>query len=387
MMIRATRPTVHALQPSLIRKLSNAAIGRKDVIPLWFGEPDLPTPSFIREAAKAAIDAGQTFYQANLGMRELRQALVDYMNQLHGADFGIDNIAVTPSGMSAVAAALQCIIAEGDGVVAPAPVWPNLPAVAEILGAKTARVPLRPVDGRWSLDLDELFAACKPNTRALLLNSPNNPTGWMLEDEEQQAILDFCRRRGIWLIADEVYNRIVYDRACAASFADKVTDEDRFIIINSFSKSWAMTGWRLGWLTAPKSLAPSLEMVTEFNFSCIFAPTQIAGIAALQEGEPFIQSSIERYRTALDAVMAAFDGLPRVACPLPAAAFYAFFTVEGVDDSFAFARRLLDESGVGLAPGAAFGPEGEGYLRLCFAADADRLERALRRMKPLLASP
>ena len=387
MMIRATRPTVHALQPSLIRKLSNAAIGRKDVIPLWFGEPDLPTPSFIREAAKAAIDAGQTFYQANLGMHELRQALVDYMNQLHGADFGIDNIAVTPSGMSAVAAALQCIIAEGDGVVLPAPVWPNLPAMAEILGAKTVRVPLRPVGGRWSLDMDELFAACKPNTRALLLNSPNNPTGWMLEDEEQQAILDFCRRRGIWLIADEVYNRIVYDRTCAASFADKVTDEDRFIIINSFSKSWAMTGWRLGWLTAPKSLAPSLEMVTEFNFSCIFAPTQIAGIAALQEGEPFIQSSIERYRTALDAVMTAFDGLPRVACPLPAAAFYAFFTVEGVDDSFAFARRLLDESGVGLAPGAAFGPEGEGYLRLCFAADADRLERALRRMKPLLASP
>ena len=387
MMIRATRPTVHALQPSLIRKLSNAAIGRKDVIPLWFGEPDLPTPSFIREAAKAAIDAGQTFYQANLGMRELRQALVDYMNQLHGADFGIDNIAVTPSGMSAVAVALQCIIAEGDGVAAPSPVWPNLPAIAEILGAKTVRVPLRPVGGRWSLDLDELFAACKPNTRALLLNSPNNPTGWMLEDEEQQAILDFCRRRGIWLIADEVYNRIVYDRICAASFADKVTDEDRFIIINSFSKSWAMTGWRLGWLTAPKSLAPALEMVTEFNFSCIFAPTQIAGIAALQEGEPFIQSSIERYRTALEVVMTAFDGLPRVACPLPAAAFYAFFTVEGVDDSFAFARRLLDESGVGLAPGAAFGPEGEGYLRLCFAADADRLERALRRMKPLLASP
>ncbi len=385
MMIRADRPTVHALQPSLIRRLSDAAIGRKDVIPLWFGESDQPTPPFIRDAAKAAIDAGQTFYQPNLGMRELRQALVDYMNQLHGADFAVDSITVTPSGMSALATALQCIIAEGDAVVAPSPVWPNLPAIAEILGAKTARVSLRPVAGRWSLDLDELFAACKPNTRALLLNSPNNPTGWMLEDEEQQAILDFCRRRGIWLIADEVYNRIIYDRACAASFADKVTDADRFIIINSFSKSWAMTGWRLGWLTAPKSLASALEMVTEFNFSCIFAPTQIAGIAALQEGEPFIQSSIQRYRTALEVVMNTFDGLPRVTCPLPAAAFYAFFTVEGISDSFAFAQEILDQTGVGLAPGAAFGPEGEGYLRLCFAADADRLHRALRRMRPLLA--
>ena len=216
-MIKATRPTVHALQSSLIRKLSNAAIGRKDVIPLWFGEPDLPTPPFIRQAAKAAIDAGQTFYQANLGMYELRQALVAYMNQLHGADFDIDNIAVAPSGMSALSAALQCVLAEGDAVVLPAPIWPNLPSIAEILGAKITRVPLRPIADRWHLDLDELFAACGENTSALLLNSPNNPTGWMLEDEEQQAILDFCRRRDIWLIADEVYNRIVYDRACAAS--------------------------------------------------------------------------------------------------------------------------------------------------------------------------
>ena len=341
-------------------------------------------PQFIREAAKAAIDGGQTFYQANLGICELRQALVDYMNGLHGTCFGMDNIAVMPSGMSALAMAIQCIVAEGDAVAVPSPVWPNLPSIAEILGAGIVRVPLRPVAGRWRLDLDELFAACGPNTRALLLNSPNNPTGWMLEDEEQQAILDFCRQREIWLIADEVYNRIVYDRVCAASFADKVTNEDQYIIVNSFSKSWAMTGWRLGWLTVPKSLASALEMVAEFNFSCIFAPTQIAGIAALQGGEPFIQSSIQRYRAALEVVMAAFDGLPRVTCPLPAAAFYAFFAVEGVGDSFAFAREVLDQTGVGLAPGAAFGPEGEGYLRLCFAADADLLHRALRRMKPLL---
>ena len=318
-------------------------------------------------------------------MCELRQALVGYMNNLHGTHFDIDNIAVTPSGMSAVSIAAQCIVAEGDAVVAPAPVWPNLPSIAEILGAEIVRVPLRPVNDKWSLDLDELFTACKPNTSALLLNSPNNPTGWMLEDEEQQAILDFCRQRDIWLIADEVYNRIVYDRACAASFADKVTDEDKFMIINSFSKSWAMTGWRLGWLTAPKSLTSALETVSEFNFSCIFAPTQVAGIAALQEGEAFIQSSIKRYRAALGVVMTAFDGLPRVACPLPPAAFYAFFAVDGVRDSFAFAQEVLSKTGVGLAPGAAFGPEGEGYLRLCFAADADLIDKALRRMKPLLA--
>ena len=384
MQIRATRPTVHALQPSLIRKVANKAIGRSDVIPLWFGEPDRPTPQFIREAAKDAIDEGQTFYQPNLGIMELRRALATYTNSLYATKLTVDNIAVTPSGMTALAVALQCVVAEGDTVVIPSPVWPNLPSVAEILGARIARVPLRAINEQWRLDLDELFAACDENTGAILINSPNNPTGWMLEDDEQQLILDFCRERDIWLIADEVYNRIVYDRVCAPSFSDKVSEADKYLIINSFSKSWAMTGWRLGWICAPKSMLRSIEKVTEYNFSCIFAPTQIAGITALQKGEPFIRASIERYRVALELVTETFAALPRVSFPLPRAAFYAFFAVEGVQDSFDFAVEILEKSGVGLAPGAAFGAQGEGYLRLCFAAEVDLLQRALRKMRPLL---
>lgn len=384
MPIRAARPTVAALQPSLIRKLANAAIGRTDVIPLWFGEPDKPTPEFIRAAAKDAIDEGQTFYQPNLGIVELRAALADYLNGLYAADFAVENIAVTPSGMSALAVALQCLVADGSAVVVPSPVWPNLPAAASILGADIVRVSIRPQSGGWRLDLDELFAACPPNTSALLINSPNNPTGWMLEDEEQRQIIDFCRRRDIWLIADEVYSRIVYDRDRAPSFADKVTADDKYLIVNSFSKSWAMTGWRLGWLTAPKAFIQTLETVAEFNFSSIFAPTQIAGITALHDGEPFIRASIARYRAALAAVSNCFAELPRVSFPLPRAAFYAFFAVEGVTDSYAFAEQALRQCGVGLAPGAAFGPQGEGYLRLCYAAELPLLERALRQMRPLL---
>ena len=385
MTVTATRPSVLRLKPSLIRKLANAAMGRNDVIPLWFGEPDLPTPAFIREVAKAALDEGQTFYQPNAGIPALRNALVDYMNGLYGTSFNIDNVIVTSSGMAALAVAIQCVIAEGDAVVIPSPVWPNLPSVAEIMGAEIVRVPLRPVDGIWHLDINELFAACKPNTRALLINSPNNPTGWMLEDDDQQRILDFCREHDIWLIADEVYNRIVYDRWYAPTFADKVTEDDKYIIVNSFSKAWAMTGWRLGWLTAPRSLTPTFEMVTEFNYSCIFAPTQIAGIVALQEGETFIEASMARYQAALDVVVTAFDALPRVIFPKPRAAFYAFFAVNGVEDSLAFAQEMLDKTGVGLAPGAAFGPQGEGYLRLCFAAEVDVLHRAMAQMKPLLS--
>jgi len=383
-MINATRPSVRSLKPSLIRKLANAAMGQKDVIPLWFGEPDLPTPQFIRDAAKEAIDDGQTFYQPNTGISELRQALATYMNGLHNAAFDVDNFIVTSSGMTALSIALQCVVAEGDSLIVPSPVWPNLPSVAEILGAEIVRVPLRPVDDKWSLDIDELLSACKPNTQALLINSPNNPTGWMLDDSEQQRILDFCREHDIWLIADEVYNRIVYDRNCAPSFADKVTEDDKYIIINSFSKSWAMTGWRLGWVTAPKSLTPTLEMVTEFNFSCVFAPTQLAGVVALQQGEAFIKSSIDRYRAARDVVIEEFDTLPRVTFPKPDAAFYAFFAVDGVTDSFSFAQDVLAQTGVGLAPGAAFGPQGEGYLRICYATEVELMATAIQRLKPLL---
>ncbi len=385
MTMRAGRPTVRTLQPSLIRKLSNSAIGKTDVIPLWFGEPDKPTPEFIRQAAKDAIDEGQTFYQPNLGIVELRDALAEYQNGLYDTAFTVENIGVTPSGMTALAIALQCVVEEGSAVVVPSPVWPNLPAAAEILGGKIIRVSLRPRCGAWRLDLDELFDTCPANTGALLINSPNNPTGWMLEDEEQLKIIDFCRERDIWLIADEVYSRIVYDRDRAPSFADKVTEEDKYLIVNSFSKSWAMTGWRLGWLTAPKSLIDTLESISEFNFSCIFAPTQIAGITALREGESFVRASMARYRAARDMVADRFAELPRVTLPLPSAAFYAFFSVEGVTDSYAFAERVLHECGVGLAPGAAFGPQGEGYLRLCFAAEPPLLDRALTQMCSLLA--
>ncbi len=384
MTIYAGRPTVRELQPSLIRKLSNSAIGKTDVIPLWFGEPDKPTPDFIRQAAKDAIDEGQTFYQPNLGIVELRQALAHYQNGLYGTALTAENIGVTPSGMTALAVALQCVVAEGAAVVVPSPVWPNLPAAAEILGGEVLRVSLCPRCDAWSLDLDELFDACTANTGALLINSPNNPTGWMLEDDEQRQIIEFCRERDIWLIADEVYNRIVYDRDCAPSFADKVTEDDKYLIVNSFSKSWAMTGWRLGWLTAPKSLIGTLAAVAEFNFSCIFAPTQIAGITALKEGEDFVRASMGRYLAARDTVVSRFAELPRVTLPLPSAAFYAFFSVDGVSDSYAFAERVLRECGVGLAPGAAFGPQGEGYLRLCFAAEPPLLDRALTQMQPLL---
>jgi aspartate/methionine/tyrosine aminotransferase len=384
MLANLTSSKVRQLQPSLIRKLANQAMGRDGVIPLWFGEPDVVTPEFIREAAKSAIDDGQTFYQANAGITPLREALATYMNGLYRTAFDTDNIIVTGSGMSALALAAQCVLTQGDEVLIPTPVWPNLPSVPQILGASVTRIPLKPVDNTWTLDLDELFDRCAPQTRALLINSPNNPTGWMLTDAEQQTILEFCRARDLWLIADEVYNRIVYDRPFAPTFADKVTEDDRYLLVNSFSKTWAMTGWRLGWMTAPRSLRITLEMLVEYNFSCIFAPTQLAGVVAVEQGEPFVKAALERYRAALDLLVERFGEFPRVFFPRPNAAFYAFFAVDGVTDSYAFAEEALAETGVGLAPGIAFGPEGESYLRICFAMETELLNRALDRLSPML---
>ena len=382
--MQPARPSVQQLKPSLIRKLANQAMGSDNIIPLWFGEPDQSTPEFIREAAKAALDEGNTFYQPNAGIPLLRNAITDYMNTLYGTQFVVDNIIVTGSGMLGIMLAGQCVVAHGDTIVTPVPTWPNLPAVQEILGAKVTRVPLELHDNRWRLDLDRLFAACDAHTRALLINSPNNPTGWMLEDDEQQAILEFCREHGLWLIADEVYNRIVYDRPYAPTFADKIVPEDRVIIINSFSKTWAMTGWRLGWITTPTDLLPTFEMLTEYSHACTLAATQLAGVVALREGEPFIKSALARYKASLDLLTARAGGWSRVFLPQPEAAFYAFFSVAGVTDSMAFAEQVLHHSGVGLAPGLAFGPEGEGYLRLCYAVEPDLLAAALDRLEPLL---
>jgi len=378
------RSSVANLQPSLIRKLGNLSPGLTDIIPLWYGEPDQSTPEFIRNAAIESLQAGQTFYQPNLGIPALRQALADYTNGLYQTQFGPENIVVTSSGLVALAVASQCAVNHGDTIVTHAPMWPNLPSIQEVLGANVVRVPLQMESGIWQLDLDRLFAACTPETTMMLINSPSNPTGWMLTDDEQQTILDFCRQRGLWLIADEVYNRIVYDRLYAPSFADKINQDDRVLIVNSFSKSWAMTGWRLGWLTIPRRMQTIFEMLVEYNFSCVLEPVQRAGIVAVQEGEPFIAKSVARYQRARDYLLEQLASFPRITCQKPEATFYSWLAIEGMTDSFAFAEQALLETKVGLAPGIAFGPEGEGHIRICFATEIDLIEQAIERLKPML---
>lgn len=374
------------IKSSKIREVANAGMGIGDVIALWYGEPDLPTPKFICDAAARAMARGDTFYTENFGIPELRQALAAYSSRLHGREIAMERIAVTASGMSATNLMQQVLTDPGDNVVVSAPVWPNLIETIRIMGGEPRFAWLKFGNHGWSLDLDELFAQVDGRTRAILINSPSNPTGWVMERDEQRAVLEFCRQRGIWLLSDEVYDRMVYDRPVAPSVLDLAEPEDRVVVVNSFSKTWCMTGWRLGWLTAPCQLMPTLEKMIEFHYSCPAHFSQSAGIAAVTEGEHFVTEIIERYRAARDLVCARLAAMPRVRVHRPEGAFYAYFALEGMTDSLATCKDIVRKTKVGLAPGAAFGPESEGFIRLCFANTLPPLEQAMDRLEDYFAA-
>ena len=376
------RPVIAELPGSKIREVANAGLGRSDVLAFWFGESDEVTPAFVREAAAASLETGETFYSHNLGLPELREAIARYASGLH-APLGAERIAVTSSGVNALMLAMQALAGAGDEVVAVVPVWPNLTAQPQILGARVTRVPLKVEQGAWKLDLEALLAAVTPATRVLLVNAPNNPTGWTLERAEQQALLEHCRRTGTWIIADEVYERLYYREGarCAPSFLDIATPEDRLVVVHSFSKSFLMTGWRLGWMVAPAALIEAMGKLIEFNTSCAPVFVQRGALAALARADEFVPGLVARMKACRDTLLPALAALPGVSVAVPDGGMYAFFRVQGQDDSLACAKRLVAEVGLGLAPGAAFGAEAEGWLRWCFASrDVARLRQGVDRL-------
>ena len=387
MPVAEARSAVRALEGSRIREIANAGIDDPDVLAFWFGEPDQVTPAFIRDAAAASLARGETFYSQNFGIAELRQAIADYVGALHRPTTP-GEIAVTASGMSALMLAVEALVAPGDRVVVVTPLWPNLVEIPKILSASVVCVPLEFGAHGWTLDLDRLLDALAPGTRALMLNSPNNPTGWTIDRSAQQALLAHCARHGIWIVADDVYERLYYadDFACAPSFLDLADADARVVSTNSFSKAWLMTGWRLGWIVAPRPLMPDVGKLIEYNTSCSPVFVQRAGVVALRDGEPTVDATRERLRRARDRLVDGLRALPGVSVSPPAGAMYAFFRVAGVDDSMAFCKRLVAEAKLGLAPGRAFGPEGEGFVRWCFAASDERLDDGIARLARFLGS-
>lgn len=382
------RQTVLDLEESKIREVANAGMGRSDVLPFWFGESDEVTPAFIREAAIASLQAGETFYAHNLGLPELREAISGYASKLHGP-IGPERIAVTSGGVNALMLACQAVVDAGDEVVAVTPVWPNLTAQALIMGAKLKRVSLKPHDGAWTLDLQALLDAITPATKLLIVNAPNNPTGWTLARAEQQAILEHCRKTGTWILADEVYERLYYEptaNGCAPSFLDVAQPDDRLVVAHSFSKSFLMTGWRLGWLVMPPAMTHHMGKLIEFNTSCASVFTQRAAVEAMRRTDEVTPRIVAHLKTCRDTLVPLLQALPGVELAPAKGGMYAFFKLDGFDDSLVLAKRLVAEAGIGLAPGNAFAPEAQGWLRWCFASkDVGRLRQGVDRLATWLA--
>jgi len=380
------RPSIAAIETQQIMQVSELALDDPNVIPLWYGESDMATPAFICDAASAALAKGETFYTHKRGIPELRTALARYIEKIYGGGMDIDRITVTSSGMAAIMIAMQVLIDPGDRVVLVGPVWPNAGAAVGVMGGEAHQVPLEYGNQGWRLDIGRLFDACTENTKAIFINSPSNPTGWMMRRDEQEAVLAFCRERKIWIIADEVYGRLVYDRPVAPSFLEIAEAEDLVLAVNTFSKNWAMTGWRVGWLTHPVVFAKPFADLIEYNTSGTPAFLQRACVTALEDGEDVVQAMVALCREGRDIVGETLAALPGVRYRAPDAAFYAFFAVDGMANSLDYAKDLVRRAGVGVAPGTAFGPEGEGWLRLCFARSPDSLRQAMNRLGGALAN-
>jgi aspartate/methionine/tyrosine aminotransferase len=388
MPLDSIREAVANLEESRIREVANAGIGRPDVLPFWFGESDELTPDFIRDAAVRSLQQGETFYSHNLGLPELREAIARYTSTFH-PPIGAGRIAVTAGGVNALMLAMQALLDAGDEVVVVTPVWPNLTAQPRILGAQLRCVSLVPANGAWTLDLQALLEAITPSTRLVVLNSPNNPTGWTLKRSEQEALLAHCRRTGTWILADEVYERLYFQddtpNGCAPSFLDVAHSADRLIVAHSFSKSFLMTGWRLGWLVMPETLVAAVGKLIEFNTSCLSVFTQRAGLAAVQRHAEVTPALVAHLRRCRDTLIPQLQALPGVEVTPSPGGMYAFFRMDGHPDSLALAKRLVLEAGLGLAPGSAFAPEAEGWLRWCFASrDLQRLDSGVARLRTWL---
>jgi aspartate/methionine/tyrosine aminotransferase len=380
------RAEVQALKSSLIREVANAGMGRTDVLPFWFGESDQPTAQFIRDAAIQSLSRGETFYSQNMGRPYLREALSRYLSDLHGTNVPAERIAAVGSGVNALMLAAQTVISPGDRVVAVTPLWPNITEIPKILGAEVVRVPLAVANGKWSLDLDRLLEALTPGTRMVIINSPNNPTGWTIEEDEVDAVLAHCRKHGIWVLSDDAYERLVHDpsRQAAPSFLARYEAGDRIISANTFSKAWTMTGWRVGWLAVPEELSSDLGKIIEYNTSCILEPVQRAATVAIQQGEPEVAKLRAQLTATRTLLVGELSALPGVVVPEAGGAMYVFFRIAGWDDTLTLAKRLVAEAGLGLAPGGAFGPEGEGWLRWCHATSPEKLRDGVARLKAFL---
>lgn len=367
------------------------AMSMPGVLKLYFGESNQPTPEFIKQAAIRALADGFTFYTENAGLPSLRRALADHYHALHRVELDpASEIVVTASGVQALNVGIRCVLDPGDEAIVLTPSWPNGASIAAMANARPVEIAHPLCGSRYAIDFDALARAVTPRTRLLIYTSPSNPLGWVATVDDQRRLLDFARRHGLWLLADEVYDRLYYSGASAGEPAPSIlrlaTRDDAVLVAHSFSKSYCMTGWRVGWLIARRDLARKATQLNEFIISHAPSFAQKAAETALRDGEGELARMLEQLKENRDFCIAALERMPGVTVPRPDGAFYLFPKIEGLADSFDFCRRLLAEERVGLAPGVAFGAGGEGSVRICYAAGRSVLEPAMERLARFLCS-
>ncbi|MCP4320201.1 MAG: pyridoxal phosphate-dependent aminotransferase [Hyphomicrobiales bacterium] len=379
-------PQARNVPESSIVAVVNHARLRQDVIPLWVGEGDLPTPGFICDAAVKSLRDGETFYTWQRGIPHLRQALADYYQRHFGGTHDPETFFVTGSGMQAIKLTIEALCAAGDEVVYLSPAWPNISAALDIAGVRSVPVTFDYADRGWTFDPARLAAAIGPKTRALFINTPSNPTGWTASTEELRTILDLARKAGTWIIADEIYARYYYAGHRAPSFLDIMEADDRILFVNTFSKNWSMTGWRAGWIKAPAELGQTFENLIQYSTSGVPQFIQRGAAAALNDGDDYVEEQKLRAARARDVLCDALMATNRVRLLKPDGAFYCFFAIDGLEDTGSAVYRIVDNADVGLSPGIGFGPGGEAFLRACFLRRLDHVEEAANRLARFVSS-
>ncbi len=382
--MRSTGPSlaasVQSVQQSRIRELADIAMSMDGVLRLYFGESNQPTPQYIKDAAIRALNEGYTFYTENAGLPSLRRAIAAKYEEIHGVPLDWKNVVITASGVQALNVSIRCVLDPGDEAIVLTPAWPNGGAIAAMCSARAIEVPHLLREDCWEINFDTLESAITSRTRLVLYTSPSNPLGWVAKESDQDRLLQICRSHGLWLLADEVYERIYYDAPVAPSILRRCLPDDAVIVVQSFSKSYCMTGWRLGWLVSRADLSRKAAQLNEFIVSHAPSMAQRAAETALRDGEGEIRAMVKRLRENRDYARKMLQIMPDVTTPQAEGAFYLFPRITGVRDTFDFCRRLLLEKKVGIAPGVAFGAGGEGSVRICFAADKSVLEPAMERL-------
>ena len=375
------RPEILGVAESPMVVIATIAESMPGSLKLCYGESDLPTPAFICDALDVAARHGHTFYTHTAGCTELRETIAASIERLHGVRYDVSEIMATVGGSMAIFATVRAFIGAGDNAVIVSPAYAIYANSIRLCGGEPRFAPLAFGSGRFTLDLDRVARAIDPQTRMLIINSPSNPTGWVITPEEQRALIALAERHNLVILADEVYERLVYSGApVAPSFASLVANRDRLVVVNSFSKTYNMTGWRLGWAQSSTRIIRALYKAIEFMTSNPTAMVQQAGIAALREGDAHVESLRAHYHRQRDRVAQALQSIDGVTLAEPHGSFFAFAQVDGITDTAAFTEALVRETGLALAPGAGFGDDGEGFVRICFASSDAVVADAMHRL-------